>query len=78
MKNLKSTSNNLETIWNNSKSILAKFLQGIGDLELYTYHGKHTDKNVDLIAGDFWLNVYGESLSVGSDLLTGTGITNML
>ncbi len=44
-------------------------------MELYTYHGKHTDKNVDLIAGDFWLNVYGESLSVGSDLLTGTGIT---
>ena len=57
------------------RAYLQKFLQGIGDLELYTYHGKHTDKNVDLIAGDFWLNVYGESLSVGSDLLTGTGIT---
>ena len=50
------------------RAYLQKFLQGIGDLELYTYHGKHTDKNVDLIAGDFWLNVYGESLSVGSGL----------
>lgn len=57
------------------RSYLQKFLQGIGELELYTFTGKHTYKNVDLIAGDFWLNVYGESLSVGSDLLTGTGIT---
>lgn len=49
-------------------------MQGIGGTELYTYKGKHTHTNVDLIAGDFWLNVYGESLNVGSDLLTGTGI----
>lgn len=57
------------------RAYLQKFLQGIGNLEIYTYKGKHTHTNVDLIAGDFWLNVYGESLSVGSDLLTGTGIT---
>ena len=25
------------------RAYLQKFLQGIGDLELYTYHGKHTD-----------------------------------
>lgn len=57
------------------RAYLQKFLQGIGGLEIYTYKGKHTHPNVDLIPGDFWLNVYGESLSVGSDLLTGTGIT---
>ena len=34
------------------RAYLQKFLQGIGDLELYTYHGKHTDKNVDLIAAE--------------------------
>ena len=56
------------------RAYLQKFLQGIGDLEIYTYKGKHTHADVDLIAGDFWLNVYGESLSVGSDLLAGTGI----
>lgn len=57
------------------RAYLQKFLQGIGNLEIYTNKGKHTHTNVDLIAGDFWLNVYGESLNVGSDLLTGTGIT---
>lgn len=35
------------------RAYLQKFLQGIGDLELYTYHGKHTDKNVDLIVRGF-------------------------
>ena len=28
-----------------------------------------------LVAGDFWLNIYAESLSVGADLLTGTGLS---
>lgn len=56
------------------RAYLQKFLQGIGGVEIFTFNGKHTNANVDLIAGDFWLNVYGESLSVGSDLLTGTGI----
>jgi len=28
-----------------------------------------------LIAGDFWLNVYADSLNVGADLLTGTGLS---
>jgi hypothetical protein len=28
-----------------------------------------------LIAGDFWLNIYAESLSVGADLLSGTGLS---
>lgn len=39
------------------------------------HQGEHTDKHVYLVAGDFWLNVYAESLSVGSDLLTGTGLS---
>lgn len=56
------------------RAYLQKFLQGLGEREIFTYTGKNTHKNVKLIAGDFWLNVYGESLSVGSDLLTGTGI----
>jgi chromosome partitioning protein len=29
---------------------------------------------VKLVAGDFWLNVYSDALSVGNDLLTGNGI----
>lgn len=57
------------------RAYLQRFLQSTGGYEIYTYKGKHTHDNVDLVAGDFWLNVYGESLSVGSDLLTGTGIT---
>jgi chromosome partitioning protein len=28
-----------------------------------------------LIAGDFWLNVYADSLNVGGDLLSGTGLS---
>ena len=34
-----------------------------------------TSRNVSLIAGDFWLNVYADSLNVGADLLTGTGLS---
>ena len=36
--------------------------------------GPHTDKKVEIVAGDFWLNVYSDALSVGSDLLAGNGI----
>ena len=39
------------------------------------HHGQHTDQRVYLVAGDFWLNIYAESLSVGADLLTGTGLS---
>jgi chromosome partitioning protein len=39
------------------------------------HQAEHTDKHVYLVVGDFWLNVYAESLSVGSDLLTGTGLS---
>lgn len=42
---------------------------------MFLHQGEHTDKHVYLVAGDFWLNVYAESLSVGSDLLTGTGLS---
>ncbi len=28
-----------------------------------------------MVAGDFWLNVFADSLDVGADLLTGTGLT---
>jgi chromosome partitioning protein len=36
--------------------------------------GPHTDKKVEIVAGDFWLNVYSDALSVGSGLLAGNGI----
>jgi hypothetical protein len=39
------------------------------------HNGPHTHENVDLIAGDFWLNVYADSLNVGADLLSGTGLS---
>lgn len=32
-------------------------------------------QNVYLVAGDFWLNIYADSLNVGADLLTGTRLT---
>ncbi len=28
-----------------------------------------------MVAGDFWLNIYADSLNVGADLLTGTGLS---
>lgn len=55
------------------RSYLQRFLQNTGGEEVFLHQGEHTDKHVYLVAGDFWLNVYAESLSVGSDLLTGTG-----
>lgn len=56
------------------RAYLQRFLQNTGGFEFFTHTGKHTHHNAELIAGDFWLNVYAESLNVGSDLLTGTGV----
>jgi cellulose biosynthesis protein BcsQ len=56
------------------RAYLQRFLQNTGGFEFFAHKGKNTHVNARLVAGDFWLNVYSESLSVGSDLLTGTGI----
>ncbi|MBZ4370710.1 ParA family protein [Corallococcus sp. AS-1-6] len=57
------------------RSFLQRFLQNTGGESISLHKGPHTSKNVHLIAGDFWLNVYADSLNVGADLLTGTGLT---
>lgn len=57
------------------RSFLQRFLQNTGGEEVFLHQGDNTDKNVYLVAGDFWLNVYAESLNVGADLLTGTGLS---
>lgn len=56
------------------RAFLQHFLQNTIGQQVHIHLGKHTHSNVRLIAGDFWLNVYAEQLSLGSDLLTGTGI----
>lgn len=56
------------------RAYLQKFLQNTGSLELFSHRGINTHPNAHLIAGDFWVNVYAEQLSLGSDLLTGNGI----
>ena len=56
------------------RAYLQSFLQAVGQQKLYKHKGKHTHPNVDLIPSDAWLNVYSDSISVGSDLLNGTGI----
>ena len=56
------------------RAFLQRFLQNTGGEEVFLHRGQHTHENVQLVAGDFWLNVYAESLNVGSDLLTGTGL----
>lgn len=56
------------------RAYLQRFIQNTGGEEVFLHKGKHTHENVDLVAGDFWLNVYADSLSVGGDLLTGTGL----
>lgn len=56
------------------RAYLQRFLQNTGGEEVWLHGGPATHDNVSLIAGDFWLNVYAEALSLGSDLLTGTGI----
>lgn len=57
------------------RSFLQRFLQNTGGEEIFLHKGPHTSKNVDLIAGDFWLNVYADSLNVGNDLLMGSGLS---
>ncbi|MBK0414136.1 AAA family ATPase [Chromobacterium haemolyticum] len=60
------------------RSYLQRFLQNIGGEEVFTHKGRKTSPNVDLIAGDFWLNVYADSLNVGADLLSGTGLSKYI
>jgi chromosome partitioning protein len=60
------------------RSFLQRFLQNTGGEELFLHKGPRTHQNVDLVAGDFWLNVYADSLSLGGDLLSGTGISKYL
>jgi len=57
------------------RSYLQRFLQNTGGEEVFTHKSENTSDNVDLIAGDFWLNVYADSLNVGADLLSGTGLS---
>lgn len=57
------------------RSFLQRFLQNTGGEEIYLHKGENTSENVDIVAGDFWLNVYADSLNVGSDLLSGTGLS---
>ena len=57
------------------RAFLQRFLQNTGGEELFLHQGPNTHENVSLIAGDFWLNVYSDSLNVGSDLLTGQGLS---
>lgn len=56
------------------RSFLQGYLQNTGPGPIHVHTGPHTNNNVKLIAGDFWLNVYSDALSVGNDLLTGNGI----
>lgn len=56
------------------RAYLQRFLQNTGGFEFFSHRGMYTHPDAELVAGDFWLNVYAESLSVGSDLLTGTGV----
>jgi chromosome partitioning protein len=44
------------------RSFLQRFLQNTGGEEVFLHKGKHTHSNVDLVAGDFWLNVYADTL----------------
>ena len=57
------------------RSFLQRFLQNTGGEEIFLHSGLNTSENVRLIAGDFWTNVYADSLNVGADLLTGTGLS---
>lgn len=56
------------------RAFLQLFLQGTGGQQIYLHQSTNTSGNVHLIAGDFWLNIFSESLNVGADLLTGTGL----
>ncbi|CDH44737.1 MAG: AAA family ATPase [Candidatus Competibacteraceae bacterium] len=57
------------------RAFLQRFLQNTGGEQVFLHQGRHTNENVKLVAGDFWLNVYADSLNVGSDLLSGTGLS---
>ena len=57
------------------RSFLQRFLQNTGGEEVFLHRAEATHQNVALIAGDFWLNIYADSLNVGADLLTGTGLS---
>lgn len=57
------------------RSFLQRFLQNTGGEEIFLHKGQHTSQNVDLVAGDFWLNIYADSLNVGNDLLMGSGLS---
>lgn len=57
------------------RSFLQRFLQNTGGEEVFCHEGQHTNKNVELVAGDFWLNIYADSLNVGNDLLMGSGLS---
>lgn len=57
------------------RAFLQRFLQSTGGQQVFLHQGPNTSSNVRLIAGDFWLNVYADSLNVGADLLTGTGLS---
>lgn len=60
------------------RSFLQGYLQNTGPGPISLYAGPHTNSNVKIIAGDFWLNVYADSLNVGNDLLTGNGIAKFV
>ena len=57
------------------RSFLQRFLQNTGSEEVFLHRAPATHQNVALIAGDFWLNIYADSLNVGADLLSGTGLS---
>lgn len=57
------------------RAYLQRFLQNTGGEQVFLHKGQHTHHDVQLIAGDFWLNVYADSLNVGGDLLSGTGLS---
>src|ERR1700737_1014911 len=46
------------------RAFLQRFLQNTGGEEIFLHQGKHTHSNVRLVAGDFWLNIYADSLNV--------------
>lgn len=70
-KSLVSTASSTKTI----RSFLQGYLQNTGPGPIFVHSGPHTNEKVKLVAGDFWLNVYSDSLNVGNDLLTGNGIS---
>lgn len=63
---------------NTIRAFLQRLIQGTGGEEIYLHQGEHTDKKVYLIAGDFWLNIYADTLNVGNDLLAGTGLARYI